>query len=81
MQPSLVMNYDTNNSGIMEDRPLAVLEEIRSVCLVKIVPNEPETFECAIIIKSSSLKRTSTSQVWNYIYAFRHLERGPHAVG
>lgn len=34
----------------MEDRPLAVLEEIRSICLVKIVPNEPKKFEHAIEI-------------------------------
>jgi hypothetical protein len=33
------MNCDTNKlRGIMEDEPLAVLEEIRGVCLVKIVP-------------------------------------------
>jgi hypothetical protein len=63
----------------MKGGPLAVLEEIRSVCLVKIVPNGPEKFEYAI--KSSSLERTNTSQVWNYIYAFRHLARAPHAVG
>lgn len=68
----------------MKGGPLAVLEEIRSVCLVKIVPNGPEKFEYAIkssTIKSSSLERTNTSQVWNYIYAFRHLARAPHAVG
>jgi hypothetical protein len=35
----------------MEDEPLAVLEEIRSVCLVKIVPNGPEKFEYAIKMK------------------------------
>ena len=35
----------------MEDKPLAVLKEIRSVCLVKIVPNSPEKFENAMKIK------------------------------
>ena len=64
----------------MEDGPLAVLEEIRSICLVKIVPNGPPK-KLSIRLISSSLERTNTSQVWNYIYAFHHLARGPHAVG
>src|SRR6266567_7785131 len=36
----------------MKDGPLAVLEEIRSICLVKIVPNGPKRFEYAIKIKA-----------------------------
>jgi hypothetical protein len=65
----------------MEDEPLAVLEEIRSVCLVKIIPIGPEKFEYYANKIQSSLERTNTSQVWNYIYAFRHLARAPRVVG
>lgn len=82
MQPSPVMNYDANNSGDNEkDGPLAVLEEIRSVCLVKIVPNQMDPRNLSTRSRSSSLERTNISQVWNYMYASRHLARGTHAVG
>jgi hypothetical protein len=62
----------------MEDGPLAVLEKIRSVRLVKIVPR---VRNLSTRLKSSSLERTNTWQVWNYNCAFRYLVQGPRAVG
>ena len=70
----------------MEDGPLAVLEEIRGVCLVKIVPtvrysNGSKKFLSTRLKIKSSLERTNIWLVWNYTYAFLHPARGPPAVG